>query len=231
MLGTLLKRVTVRTLDAVVARGRESSSQALRVAASGLDRLRGVVGLDRVDVRLDIPAWDGAQPDQPMWQSDREKLHKHRVDRGIVKPQGAAAAAKAEPPLKLYFKRGCPYSRAALELLRERDIAAAQVDYTDDHDLRRAIRGQTGRKTSPHVFIHGKCIGGYDELRELDQAGTLKDLLAGKQPAPAAAKATSDEPDDDDSDDEISAASLRSRVAEGACSSSTSASPASAPAA
>lgn len=219
MIGTLIKRLTVRTLDVVVARGQESERVAVRAAATGLDRVRGWVGLDRIPVRLEVPAWDGAEPVQPMWASDREKLHKHRLDKGIIKPEGAAAPAPApaEPAVKIYLKRGCPYCRAAIELLRERDIPFIEVDYSDDHDLRRAIRARTGRKTSPHVFIHERSIGGYDELRALEQSGALKDMLARPgEAAPAPTPAPPFDEEDEDSEDEITARSLRTRVAEGA---------------
>ncbi len=219
MIGTLIKRLTVRTLDVVVARGKESERGAVRAAATGLDRVRGWVGLDRIPVRLEVPSWDGAEPVQPMWQSDRDKLQKHRLDKGIIKPEGAVAAAPVvvAPVVKLYIKRGCPYCRAAIELLRERDIAFTEIDYSEDHDLRRSIRTITGRKTSPHVFIHDKSIGGYDELRELDQSGVLKDMLVKPgevKPAPAVAPPFDEE--DEDSEDEISARGLRTRMAEGA---------------
>ena len=217
MIGTLIKRLAVRTLDVVVARGQESERGVVRAAATGLDRMRGWVGLDRIPVRLEVPSWDGNLPVQPMWQSDRDKLHKHRVDKGIVKAEGATGPAVVEPVVKVYIKRGCPYCRAALELLRERDIPFTEIDYSDNHDLRRAIRGQTGRKTSPHVFIHGKSIGGYDELRELDVSGALKDMLAKPgevKPAPAVAPPFDEE--EEDTEDEISARGLRNRLAEGA---------------
>ena len=201
----------------VVERGRESERGVVRAAATGLDRVRGWVGLDRIPVRLEVPSWDGAEPVQPMWQSDRDKLHKHRLDKGILKPEGAAPPAVVAPAVKIYIKRGCPYCRAAIELLRERDIAFTEVDYSEDHDLRRAIRGQTGRKTSPHVFIHDRSIGGYDELRELDLSGALKDMLVKPgevKPAPAVAPPFDEE--EEDSEDEISARGLRTRMAEGA---------------
>lgn len=216
MIGTLIKRLTVRTLDAVVERGRESERPTLRIAASGLDRVRGWVGLDRIERRTVSPPWDGSQPVQPMWQTDKDKLHKHRVDRGIIKPEGAVAPAPVEPPVKIYIKRGCPYCRAAIDLVNERNIHFAQIDYSDDHDLRRAIRGQTGRKTSPHVFIHGKSIGGYDELRALDESGALKDMLEKPGAVKAAAPLPPFDEEDDDTEDEISAQGLRTRVSEGA---------------
>jgi Fe-S cluster biogenesis protein NfuA/rhodanese-related sulfurtransferase/glutaredoxin len=221
VIGTLIKRLTVRTLDAVVERGKESERAVVRLAADGLDRARRLVGLDRFGLRTTLPSWDGAQADQPMWQTDKDKLHKHRVDKGIIKPAaGTTMPVKPalEPVIKLYIKRGCPYCRAAVDLLNERNLAFTQIDYSDDHDLRKAIRGQTGRKTSPHVFIHGKSIGGYDELRALDESGALKELLAGK---PGESKTAMPvlppfDEEDDDSEDELGAASQRTRISEGA---------------
>lgn len=211
MIGTLLRRITVHSLDRVVERGKSSEHAPVRLAAAGLDRVRNLVGLDRIDVRLDLPAWDGGTPDQPMWQTDRDKLRKFQQDRA----PGAAKAKPAEPVLVIYFKRGCPYCRAALDLVREQNLLAKQVDYTDDHDLRTAIRTKSGRRTTPHVFIRDQCIGGFDELRELHESGRLAELL--KDPAakvPAAASAAAD--DDDDGDGrELSPAALKTRLAEG----------------
>ncbi len=199
-----MRRLVVRTLDTVVDRGKSSTQPLVRRAATGLDHARSLVGLDRIDLRTDIPAWAGAVPKQPMWPSDQDKLKKHRVDRGIDKAEASdKTAAAAKPAITVYLKRGCPYCRAALELLRERSIAAQEVDYTEDNDLRRAIQTQTGRKTTPHIFIHGKSIGGYDELRELDQSGVLAQMLA--------------EPSElDDSEEELSVASLQARLDDGA---------------
>ena len=223
MIGTLIKRLTVRTLDVVVERGKESERPIVRLAADGLDRARRLVGLDRFGLRTTPPAWNGTTPEQPMWQTDKDKLHKHRVDKGIIKPAaGTTMPVKPalEPLVKLYIKRGCPYCRAAVDLLNERNLAFTQIDYSDDHDLRKAIRGQTGRKTSPHVFIRGKSIGGYDELRALDESGALAEMLADK---PAASESKTSMPvlppfdeEEDDSEDEIGAASLRTRISEGA---------------
>lgn len=206
MFGTILKRVTVKVLDGMVERGKQSERTVVRLAATGLDRARGWVGLDHIDIHLVVPSWDGSQPDQPMWGTDRDKLNKWRMDKGIIKPPTGAAAEPAkplEPALKIYIKRGCPYCRAAVDLAREKEIPFATIDYSDDDDLRRAIRNQTGRRTSPHVFIHGKSIGGYDELRKLDESGELAKLLKASADAVTAAprQVAEFELGDDDDDD------------------------------
>jgi Fe-S cluster biogenesis protein NfuA/rhodanese-related sulfurtransferase/glutaredoxin len=185
MIGTLFRRVTVKTLDKVVDRGRRSSRGPVRIAASALDRMRGVVGLDAVLPTRPPPVWTGERPDQPMWDSDRKKLRKHQLDRGIVKEEAdepVAAPAPAGPAITIYFKRSCPYTRAAMDLLREREIAFEPKDVTGDEASLGWLKIVTGRRTTPQIFIHGEPIGGYDELRTLDQNGELARRVAERGP-------------------------------------------------
>jgi Fe-S cluster biogenesis protein NfuA/glutaredoxin len=180
MLGTLLRRVTIRTLDVVVDKGRASQRAPIRLAVGALDRARGLVGLDAVRREQPMPPWSGNRPDQPMWGTDRKKLHKHRLETGIIKEEeGGQAAPTATPKvvLEMYFKRGCPYTRAAMELLKEREIACAEHDVTGDRERVEWLKTVTGSKTTPQLFVHGKSIGGYDELRKLESSGELRKMM------------------------------------------------------
>lgn len=58
----------------------------------------------------------------------------------------------------------CPYGLKALDLLRRKGFAV------DDHPLRsrdetEAFKAEQGVKTTPQVFIDGRRVGGYDDLR------------------------------------------------------------------
>lgn len=207
MLGTLLRRVTVKTLDAVVDRGRTSERAPVRAAASALDRVRGVVGLAVVEPQAPVPSWSAARPDQPMWETDRKKLHKHQLERGIIReeeaPAKADAPAEAAPTLKIYYKRGCPYARAAIELLRERELPFEEHDIKGDEPTQSWLKIVTKQSTTPQIFIHGESIGGFEELRALDQSGELLERMKGAAAAPAG---------DDDLVDELEVADLRARV-------------------
>jgi Fe-S cluster biogenesis protein NfuA/rhodanese-related sulfurtransferase/glutaredoxin len=209
MLGTLLHRVTVRTLDSVVERGRSSRRKPMRLAAAALDRTRKAVGLDLVDREHPLPEWTGQAPHRPMWQSDRKKLEKWRVDQGIA--DEAASAEQTAPaaetpvdaaPLKVFFKRGCPYSRATFELLREREVAYEEVDVTGDEQTLGWLKLVTGRRTTPQIFLHGEHVGGYDELRALDLDGELHRRVAGREEAERS----------DENDAEIDVAELCERL-------------------
>lgn len=210
MLGTLLRRVTVKTLDTVVDRGRTSGHAPLRAAASVLDRVRGVVGLDAIEPQAPVPAWSGGQPEQPMWETDRRKLHKHRLERGILREeedapsQAAATPVEAAPAVKVYYKRGCPYARAAIELLREREIAYEEHDVKGDEPTLGWLKIVTKQSTTPQIFIQGESIGGFEELRALDQSGELQKRLQRVSDAVPAR--------DEELVDELEIADLRARL-------------------
>ena len=81
----------------------------------------------------------------------------------------------------IYTTRICPYCIAAKRLLSARQIAYEEIDVTGDEAKRAWLVEVTGgRKTVPQIFIHGQSIGGYDELKQLDQSGRLAPML---QPA------------------------------------------------
>jgi glutaredoxin 3 len=210
MILTLTQRVTVRVLDSVIDRGRRSSNPAVRTIAAALDRARGLAGLDEVPRAADLPTWSGEQPTRPMWESDRKKLRKWQLDQGILRDESAEPTpAPVAVAIKVYYKRGCPYARAAIELLRERDIPFEEKDVKGDPQTLEWLGIVTGRKTTPQIFVHDKPIGGYDDLRALDASGELARLLGTAAPAGKTDTAGA-------ADETMSVADLRALVDEGA---------------
>ena len=82
-------------------------------------------------------------------------------------------------PVRIYTTTYCTFCRLAKGLLRERGIPFDDLDVTDDDEARRWLVGATGRRTVPQIFIDGKPIGGYEELRSLDEAGLLAARIGG----------------------------------------------------
>jgi glutaredoxin 3 len=82
--------------------------------------------------------------------------------------------------VKMYTRRWCGYCSAAERLLREKGVQIEQVDTTGDHATRRWLVDQTGRTTVPQIFIDGRSIGGFDELRALERTGELDRMLWGE---------------------------------------------------
>jgi len=81
--------------------------------------------------------------------------------------------------VEVYTTSACPFCVRAKALLKHKGVAFTEIDVTDDDELRaKMVEMAGGRRTVPEIFINGKIIGGYDELRALDDAGGLDPLLA-----------------------------------------------------
>lgn len=81
--------------------------------------------------------------------------------------------------VEVYTTTYCPYCVRAKSLLKSKGVAFEEIDVTDNPELReKMVEMAGGRRTVPEIFINGEIIGGYDELRALDQAGKLDKLLS-----------------------------------------------------
>jgi glutaredoxin 3 len=63
-------------------------------------------------------------------------------------------------------------------LLRAKRIDFQEFDITDDPTLQDEVRRLSGRMTVPQIFIDEKPIGGYEELRRLEERGDLDGLVS-----------------------------------------------------
>ncbi len=52
-----------------------------------------------------------------------------------------------------------------------------KIDIVAEPDRRQAMVEETGRQTVPQIFIDGLHVGGYDDLKALDDAGKLDEML------------------------------------------------------
>jgi glutaredoxin 3 len=77
----------------------------------------------------------------------------------------------------VYTTRTCPYCDLAKDLLSRRGVAYREVDVTDQNDFRDQLQKLTGGRTVPQVVVGGRPVGGYEELRRLEESGDLDRLL------------------------------------------------------
>ena len=82
--------------------------------------------------------------------------------------------------VKIYKTDWCGYCTAALRLLRHKGVAFEQIDVDGDVTMRRWLVQATGRTTVPQIFIDDVPIGGYTDMRALDERGILDRLLTGR---------------------------------------------------
>lgn len=78
----------------------------------------------------------------------------------------------------MYTSEYCPFCANAERLLESKgveDIHKIRIDL--DPGMRDEMMKKTGRRTVPQIYIADQHIGGFDDLRALDQAGGLDPLL------------------------------------------------------
>lgn len=78
------------------------------------------------------------------------------------------------PQVTIYTTNYCPYCRAAKSLLKAKNIAFDEMNIENDSAKRQWLFKVTGQKTVPQIFINNQSIGGFEELKQLDQEGKLE---------------------------------------------------------
>lgn len=81
------------------------------------------------------------------------------------------------PQVKVYTTAYCPYCVRAKQLLTRKGVAYEEVDLSHDDAQREQVSRDTGWRTVPQIFIGNRFVGGFDELKALDDAGELDALL------------------------------------------------------
>ncbi len=81
--------------------------------------------------------------------------------------------------VEIYTTTYCPFCVRAKSLLKSKGVEFTEIDVTDDDATReRMVELAGGRRTVPEIFVNGRIVGGYDELRALNERGELDTLLA-----------------------------------------------------
>ncbi len=81
--------------------------------------------------------------------------------------------------VEMYTTTFCPFCVRAKSLLKSKGIPFVEIDVTEDAALRqKMVELSGGRRTVPEIFINDKIVGGYEELKALDDAGQLDSMLA-----------------------------------------------------
>lgn len=79
--------------------------------------------------------------------------------------------------VKIYTKDPCPYCVRAIQFMTNKGISFEEVDLTGQDDEINRIKQETGWMTVPIIMIGDEVIGGYTDLKALDDAGELMPKL------------------------------------------------------
>ena len=78
----------------------------------------------------------------------------------------------------IYTGPFCNFCSAAKHLLNKKKINFEEIDIGyDDKKREEMLKKSNGAKTIPQIFIEDKHIGGYVELKALENKGKLDTLL------------------------------------------------------
>lgn len=81
----------------------------------------------------------------------------------------------------MYTSAYCPYCANAERLLMGKGVTEINKIRVDLEPAQRVeMMQKTGRRTVPQIYIDEQHIGGFDDLRALDLAGGLAQLLVTK---------------------------------------------------
>lgn len=81
----------------------------------------------------------------------------------------------------VYASRYCGWCTRAFALLENKGVTPRVILVDTDRALRLEMEERSGRRTVPQIFIGDRHVGGYDDIRALDAAGHLENLLAAGQ--------------------------------------------------
>lgn len=89
-----------------------------------------------------------------------------------------ATTQKKQSEVILYSKDYCPYCDAAKNLFTQKGVSYKEIDVgVDQNEYQTMLKRAAPRRTVPQIFIDGVSVGGFDDIRALDQAGKLDPIL------------------------------------------------------
>ena len=80
--------------------------------------------------------------------------------------------------VEIYSTKVCPYCLHAKQLLEAKGVEYTEYYIDEDPEkMKEMIRRCEGRRTVPQIIIAGRPVGGFDDIKKLEQSGLLDALL------------------------------------------------------
>lgn len=77
----------------------------------------------------------------------------------------------------VYTTGYCPYCVRAKELLKRKGVPFREINLDGKYEELNELKNRTHHRTVPQIFIGDRFIGGFDELAELEDNGSLDQML------------------------------------------------------
>lgn len=72
----------------------------------------------------------------------------------------------------------CGFSATVVSILKNSDADFASVNVLDYPELREGVKKYAQWPTIPQLYVDGEFVGGCDIVKDLDESGELKELVA-----------------------------------------------------
>ena len=79
--------------------------------------------------------------------------------------------------IEIFSSPDCGYCNHAKDLLRKKGLAFEDLDVSDDTHRQDFIERLPRVRAIPQIFIGGDHIGGYEDLRLLEETGKLDEMM------------------------------------------------------
>lgn len=86
---------------------------------------------------------------------------------------------KQTAKIKMVKKDPCPYCDRAMNFFKAKGVEVEVVDLTHNLDQLRVWKEKTGWQTVPMIFINDELVGGYNDIKALDEDGKFDQKVFG----------------------------------------------------
>lgn len=86
---------------------------------------------------------------------------------------------KQTAKIKMVKKDPCPYCDRAMNFFNNKGVEVEIIDLTNNLDQLQVWKQKTGWQTVPMIFINDELVGGYTDLKVLDEEGQFDKKVFG----------------------------------------------------
>ena len=86
---------------------------------------------------------------------------------------------KQTAKVKMVKKDPCPYCDRAMNFFNSKGVEVEIVDLTHNLDQLQVWKEKTGWQTVPMIFINDELVGGYNDIKALDEDGKFDQKIFG----------------------------------------------------
>ena len=89
-----------------------------------------------------------------------------------------SANGKTQAKITVYSKDSCPYCVAAKNFLAQKGIAFTEINVQNDQEqYQQMLQKCAPRRTVPQIFVGELGIGGFTDMKKLEDDGLLEAML------------------------------------------------------